>query len=108
MIMSLKEPTKEIFDRYGLSEEDFKAYIVYLAFPQSTVSEVAGMMDKETAALQPITKKLEEKGFIRKIEGIVDRYIPLEPYLELFNEQSAEFREDIDKIKDAVLGDQSN
>ncbi len=106
--MSLKEPTKEIFDRYGLTEDEYTAYITFLGFPQSTVSEVAGMLEKEPEEIQPIAEKLESKGFIRKITGIVDRYIPLEPYLEIFNETSAKFRDDINEIKDTVLADQSS
>ena len=107
--MSLKEHTKEIYGRYGLTDEEFKAYIIFLGYPQFTVSEVAGVLGKEEPSeIQIIADKLESLNFIKKIPGIVDRYIPLEPYLEMFNKESATFREEIGQIKDAVLTDQSS
>jgi len=107
--MSLKEHTKEIYGRYGLTDEEFNAYVVFLGYPQFTVSEVAGVLGKEEPSeIQIIADKLESLNFIKKIPGIVDRYIPLEPYLEMFNKESATFREEIGQIKDAVLTDQSS
>ena len=105
--MSLKEQTKEIYTHYGLTDEEFEAYKVYLGFTQSTISEVAGILEVDPDKIKAITEKLEGLNFVRKIPGIVDRYIPLEPYLELFNKQSETFREDIGKIKDNVLADQA-
>ncbi len=106
--MSLKEQTKEIYRRYGLSDGEFQAYLVFLTYPQFTVSEVAGLLEfEEPSEMQVIADKLESLNFIRKIPGIIDRYIPLEPYLELFTKESEVFRNEITKIKDNVLTDQS-
>lgn len=107
--MSLKEHTKEIYGRYGLTDEEFQAYLIFLGYPQFTVSEVAGVLGKEEPSeIQTIADKLESLNFIKKIPGIIDRYIPLEPYLEMFNKESATFREEISQIKDSVLMDQSS
>ncbi len=110
--MSLKEFTKEIFTRYGFTEDDINIYVGYLGVPRATVSEVfMGLEEKfeyEYAKVEEITEKLVEKGFLKKIEGMVPRYIPLEPYFGLFTEESAVFREEISKIKDAILADQSS
>jgi len=55
-----------------------------------------------------ITNWLVEKSFLKKVGGIVDRYIPLEPFFELYIGESKIFRDEIGKIKDSILADQSN
>lgn len=108
--MSLKEETKEIFQHYGLTEAEIEAYLVFLSYPQFTISEVAGVLEKEEqlTEIQEIAAKLEKIGFIKKIPGVVDRYVPCEPYLELFTKESAQFRSIINKVKDDALADQSS
>ena len=85
--MSLKEFTKEVFTRYGLTEDDIKVYLGYLRVPRATMSEVYLSFEEgeiEYAKVDEITKKLIESKFLLKVEGIVDRFIPLEPFFELF------------------------
>ena len=111
--MSLKEFTKEIFTRYGFTEEQINVYIVYLRVPRATSSEVYLTLAEEHPELTyelvlEITGWLVEKGFLKKVTGIVDRYIPLEPFFELYIGESKIFRDEIAKIKDSILGDQSN
>ncbi len=109
--MSLKEFTKEVFTRYGLTEDDIRVYLRYLAVPRATMSEVYLAFEEgeiEYKQVEDITKKLVENNFLKKIEGIVTRYIPLEPFFELFTNESERFRNEIAKIKDNVLTDQSN
>jgi hypothetical protein len=55
-----------------------------------------------------ITDWLVEKNFLKRIEGIIPRFIPLEPFFELFINESELFRNEIAKIKDTILADQSN
>jgi len=111
--MSLKEFTKEIFTRYGFTEEQINVYIVYLRVPRATSSEVYLSLAEEHPELTyelvlEVTDWLVEKGFLKKVTGIVDRYIPLEPFFELYIGESKIFRDEIAKIKDSILGDQSN
>jgi hypothetical protein len=109
--MSLKEFTKEIFTRYGLTEDDIKVYLMYLRTPRATISEAYLSFAEgeiEYAKVEEITQMLVEKNFLKKIDGVVNRYIPLEPYFELFTNESEKFRTEIAKIKDNALGDQSN
>ncbi len=110
--MSLKEYTKEIFTRYGFTEEQILVYLVYLRVPRATSSEVYLhlMEDHEELTYEKvleITDWLVEKGFLKKIPGIVDRFIPLEPFFELYTSESEIFRNEIAKIKDTILADQS-
>ena len=51
--------------------------------------------------------KSEENNFIKKIPGVIERYIPLEPYFSLFNKDSEVFREETGTIKENALQDQS-
>jgi len=111
----LKEFTEKIFTRYGLNEEEIKVYLVYLRVPRATISEVFFSIneDEEEDEIEyqkviDITNKLVEKSFLKEVEGIVNRYIPLEPYFELFYNESETFRDEIAAIKDRVLTDQSN
>ncbi|MBD3255551.1 MAG: hypothetical protein GF383_10680, partial [Candidatus Lokiarchaeota archaeon] len=113
--MSLKEFTKEIFTRYGLTEEEIKVYLIYLRVPRATLSEVYMHLEGEDEEeevdydkIVEITDKLVQNGFLKKIEGIVDRYIPLEPFFELFTNESELFRNEIAQIKDNILADQSS
>ena len=108
--MSLKEFTKEVFTRYELTEEEIAVYLRYLRQPQATISEVWMYFEEgtiEVEKVEEITNKLVENGFLKKVEGIVDRYIPLEPFFELFTKESEQFRNEIAKIKDNTLADQS-
>ncbi len=111
--MSLKEFTKEIFTRYGFTEDQINVYIVYLRVPRATASEVYLSLAEEHPELTyesvlEITDWLVEKSFLKKVTGIVDRYIPLEPFFELYIGESKVFRDEIAKIKDSILADQSS
>ena len=111
--MSLKEFTKEIFTRYGFTEDQINVYIVYLRVPRATSSEVyLSLAEKHPEityeVVLDITNWLVEKGFLKKVTGIVDRYIPLEPFFELYIGESKIFRDEIGRIKDSILADQSN
>lgn len=111
--MALKEFTKEIFTRYGFTEDHILVYLTYLRVPRATSSEVFLSLNEAHEELTndrvlEITKYLMEKGFLKKLEGIVDRYVPLEPYFELFTSESEILRNEIAKIKDKILTDQSN
>ncbi|MBN1802738.1 MAG: hypothetical protein JW891_14605 [Candidatus Lokiarchaeota archaeon] len=110
--MSLKEITKNVFTRYGFTEDDINIYIVYLRVPRATMSEVYMTLEEkyeyEYTKIEETTNMLVEKGFLKRIEGIEPRFVPLEPYFELFTKESELFRTEISKIKDAILADQSN
>jgi len=111
--MSLKEFTKAVFTRYGLSEEHINIYLAYLRVPRATISEVFMTLAVENEELKyetvvELTDWLVEKNFLKRIEGIVPRFIPLEPFFELFTNESELFRNEIAKIKDTILGDQAN
>lgn len=111
--MSLKEFTKEVFTRYGFTEEQILIYLGYLRVPRATSSEVYLTLteDYEELTYEKVieeTKQLVEKGFLKHVPGIVDRYIPLEPFFELFTSESEIFRKEIAQIKDRILADQAN
>ncbi|MHA1368277.1 MAG: helix-turn-helix domain-containing protein, partial [Promethearchaeota archaeon] len=67
--MSLKEVNKEIFTRYGLTEDEINVYIIYLSMPQATVSYVMNVLEMEYDKVKEITEKLEQEKFLKKIEG---------------------------------------
>ncbi len=107
--MSLKEHIPKIYQSFGLSETEVEVYLVFFKYTQCTVSEVAGILNKDGPnEIQPIVNKLEQLKFVHKVPGIIDRYIPLEPYLELFKKEANQFRDTIAEIKDNVLMDQAS
>lgn len=110
--MSLKNFTKEIFTRYGFTEDNINVYLVYLRVPRATPSEVFMTLTEEHEELTyetvlEVTNWLVEKSFLKRVEGIVDRFIPLQPYFELFTNESENFRNEIANIKDTILTEQS-
>nr|MDO8118326.1 helix-turn-helix domain-containing protein [Candidatus Sigynarchaeota archaeon] len=105
--MSLKEIFMELFNRLGFSEDEVKVYIGYLGMPQATVSQIMSLLEMDYDKVKAITDKLEKEKFLKKIEGIIERYVPLEPYFNLNIKQSKFFRDEISLIKDNVLADQS-
>ncbi|MHA1509898.1 MAG: hypothetical protein ACTSO6_14485, partial [Promethearchaeota archaeon] len=81
--------------------------------PRATSSEVYLSLSEAHPGLTyevvlEITNWLVEKVFLKKVTGIIDRYIPLEPFFELYIGESKIFRDEIGKIKDSILADQSN
>ncbi len=111
--MSLKDFTKEVFTRYGFTEEQILIYLGYLRVPRATSSEVYLTLTDQYEELTyekvlEETNQLVEKGFLKHVPGIVDRYIPLEPFFELFTSESEIFRNEIAQIKDRILADQAN
>ena len=110
----LKEFTKQIFTRYGLTEDEMDVYLVYLRVPRTTISEAFYHLEdaegKEITfdRVVEITKKFVDKGFLKEIDGIVKRYIPLEPFFELFNTETETFRVGVADIKDRIFKDQSD
>lgn len=117
--MSLKEFTKEVFTRYGFTEEMISVYLAFLRIPRATISQAymflnadkeidSDALEVDLAKMVEITNDLVDKGFLQKVAGLVDRYIPLEPFFELFTKESEVFRKEVTKIKDNVLSDQSN
>ncbi len=110
--LSLKEITKNVFTRYGFTEDDINIYLVYLRVPRATMSEVYMTLEEkheyEYTKIEETTNMLVEKDFLKRIDGIEPRFVPLEPYFELFTKESELFRTEISKIKDAILADQSS
>ncbi|TFG19948.1 MAG: hypothetical protein EU530_04625 [Promethearchaeota archaeon] len=107
--MSLKEESKEIFRTYGLNEEEINVLLAYLGNTQSTASFIASYLEMNYELVKTITDKLVTENFLKEIKSDVkvSRYIPLEPYFQLTVEESKKFRGKIEKVKDAVLEDQS-
>lgn len=113
MSMSKKFIT-ELFSRYGLSDKEVNVYSVYLRVPRASLSEVFFFLrqDEEIEItedeIDEITEKLVKKGFLKELEGIVPRYLPLEPYFELFCKESEGFREHLAEIKEEVASYKSD
>ncbi|TFF98413.1 MAG: hypothetical protein EU541_06890 [Promethearchaeota archaeon] len=109
-----KTLVNEIFSRYGLSDKEIHVYSVYLRVPRASSSEVFLFLkqDKEIEIeedeIDEITEKLVKKGFLKEIKGIITRYIPLEPYFELFCKESEGFRDKLSEIKEKVSSYQSD
>ncbi len=110
----IKKFVEEIFDQYGLTEDELAIYEVYCRVPRATVGEVylffkyGKKNEIKYETVITITEKLVESGFLKEIEGIVKRYIPLEPYFELYSSQSENLRKNLTKLKGQVTKDKSN
>jgi hypothetical protein len=109
----IKKFVEEIFDEYGLAEDEIEVYEVYCRVPRATIGEVYLFFkygkNKEIKyeTVLTITEKLVDSGFLKEIEGIIKRYIPLEPFFELYSSQSESLRNNLTNIKEQVTEDKS-
>src|SRR5271157_33524 len=106
-MVAVKEVPKEVFETYGLNEDEITVYLTYMQQQQATPSQIAITLNKDLKEIEQISAKLEGIQFLRKAAGIVERYIPTEPFLVMFIEEGKRFRDQVGTIKDAALAAQS-
>jgi len=105
--VSLEGVSRDIFTKYGLTDNDIKVYIGYLGWPHATISEIMTILQLDYDTVWKITEKLEKSQFLKKIEGNIERYVPLEPYFSSLSDNLKKYRSEISAIKDQALAAQS-
>lgn len=105
--MKQKEIPKEVFANYGLTDEEIAIYLTFMEQQQATTADVAVTLGLDYKVVAAVVSKLEQIKFLRKASGIVERFIPTEPFLEMFIAEGKRFREQVAKIKSSAMADQS-
>jgi hypothetical protein len=102
---------KELLLQYDLTKEEILVYSYYYKVPNATISQIYFLISQELNikldAVEQIIYKLEDLGFLRKIEGNIDRWVCIEPYLGSFIDHTEDFINRIQKFKDDMLSTQS-
>jgi len=106
-MVAVKDVPKDVFATYGLSDEEIQIYLTFMEQQQATTSDVAITLRLDLKVVSAAASKLEQIKFLRKAPGIVERYIPTEPFIEMFIAEGKRFRGQVAKIKASSLSDQT-
>lgn len=88
--------------RLNISSDDLKIYLILLSFGSATKNELASWSEKSEEEVTQNLQILENKGFISRFGGIVEKYTPYYP-LGDFIEQLASFKSNITKLVGEAL-----
>ena len=100
--MSVKDVSPELLADAGLSEKETQIYLAILGLGNATIgqiSQITGLNIFETSELLPNLENLE---YVKKLPGILNRYIPMEPFLRAFVDIDKRFQIDMAQLKDAL------
>ncbi|MEM2156174.1 MAG: helix-turn-helix domain-containing protein, partial [Candidatus Jordarchaeales archaeon] len=84
--MPLKPVSKELLGNFGLSEGEINVYLAALSLGEFSVYDLACHLLLPEEAIKDAVEQLVERGFLRRLPASVERYVALEPFLELFIE----------------------
>ena len=99
--MSVKEVSPELLADAGLSEKESQIYLAILGLGNATIGQIAQLTGLDVFEISERIPNLESLGYIKKLPGILHRFIPMEPFLRAFVDIDKRFRIDIAQIKDA-------
>ncbi|MFQ5820871.1 MAG: helix-turn-helix domain-containing protein [Candidatus Heimdallarchaeota archaeon] len=99
--MSVKEVSPELLADAGLSEKETQIYLAILGLGNATIGQIAQLTGLDVFEISERIPNLESLGYIKKLPGILHRFIPMEPFLRAFVDIDKRFRIDIAQIKDA-------
>ena len=74
---------------------------------QATVSQIMCLLELDYDLVKKCTDNLENKKLLKKIEGKIERYVPMEPYFNFCIQNSKNFRDKASNFKDKALAMQS-
>jgi predicted transcriptional regulator len=86
----------------NISSDDLKIYLILLSFGSATKNELASWSKKNEEEVTKHLQILENKGFISRFGGIVEKYTPYYP-LGDFIEQLANFKSNITQFVSEAL-----
>lgn len=101
--MRLKPVSKELLGQFGLGEGEINVYLAALSLGVFSVYDLACHLSLPPEAIRDAVDRLVERGFLRRLPSSVERYVVLEPFLELFIELYEQAGRDLHALKDEVL-----
>ena len=101
--MSLKPISRELLENFGLSESEINVYLAALSLREFSVYDLACHLSLSEEAIRDAVERLVERGFLRRFPASVERYVALEPFLELFIELYEQAGRDLHVLREEVL-----
>lgn len=100
--MPLKPISKELLGNFGLSEGEINVYLAALSLGEFSIYDLACHLSLPEEAIKDVVERLVERGFIRRLPALVERYVALEPFLELFIELYERAGRDLHALRDEL------
>lgn len=101
--MSLKEVKSKLLDQIGFSEEEQEVYFAIQGIGSASLGEISLQTQIPLEELLPIMQELVTRGYLKKVEGKINRYIALEPFLKGFLFVEKEFQNDMIGIENSLI-----
>jgi sugar-specific transcriptional regulator TrmB len=101
--MSLKNVDSSLLKQIGFSETEQQVYLTILGIGSASVGEVYLQTGIPLEDIQTIVNDLSGRGYLKKIEGKINRYIAVEPFLKGFLFVEKEFQNDIIGIENSLI-----
>ncbi|MHA1244502.1 MAG: helix-turn-helix domain-containing protein, partial [Candidatus Heimdallarchaeota archaeon] len=101
--MSLKNVESSLLKQIGFSETEQQVYLTILGIGSGSVGEVYLQTGIPLEDIQTTVNDLSSRGYLKKIEGKINRYIAVEPFLKGFLFVEKEFQNDIIGIENSLI-----
>ncbi len=101
--MSLKNVQSSLLSQIGFSELEQQVYLTILGIGNASLGEMYLQTGIQLDELQEIVQELSNRGYLKKIEGKINRYIAVEPFLKGFLFVEKEFQNDIIGIENSLI-----
>jgi sugar-specific transcriptional regulator TrmB len=101
--MSLKNVQSSLLNQIGFNEQEQQVYLTVLGIGNASLGEMYLQTGIQLDDLQQIVQDLTNRGYFKKIEGKINRYIAVEPFLKGFLFVEKEFQNDIINIENSLI-----
>lgn len=101
--MSLKNVQSSLLSQIGFSEQEQNVYLTILGVGNASLGEMYLQTGIDLDELQQVVQDLSNRGYLKKIEGKINRYIAVEPFLKGFLFVEKEFQNDIIGIENSLI-----
>ena len=101
--MSLKNVESSLLKQIGFSEAEQQVYLTILGIGSASLGEVYLQTGIPLEDIQTTVHDLSSRGYLKKIEGKINRYIAVEPFLKGFLFVEKEFQNDIIGIENSLI-----
>ncbi len=101
--MSLKNVQSSLLSQIGFSEIEQQVYLTVLGIGNAALGEIYLQTGAPLEEIQQTIQDLTNRGYLKKIEGKINRYIAVEPFLKGFLFVEKEFQNDIIGIENSLI-----
>ena len=101
--MSLKNVQSSLLSQIGFSEQEQHVYLTILGIGNASLGEMYLQTGINLDEIQQVVQDLSNRGYLKKIEGKINRYIAVEPFLKGFLFVEKEFQNDIIGIENSLI-----